>query len=187
MYCRIDSYKDRDLPEDARSAEEVSDHGFLQLAPGMALFQREVKGLDDRGEDACALDDDIQAWVADETFLQTHDLLTDADWIERLKAAREETLGPAEDRTDSSPSNSGDPKGGIALERLLYQISSNPHNHQGQRCYSMGYSFERPRSLAHPSKNMKQVDNLSSEDDMRRRLLDVSKSCVILVALLIRR
>ncbi|KZT22248.1 hypothetical protein NEOLEDRAFT_1181125 [Neolentinus lepideus HHB14362 ss-1] len=143
----------------------------------MAVFIREVTSEDDDGRDGDALKDDIQGWSSNLEFLRENAILQDETLYDRLHKVSEDALGPEEDRTSTPPVSVKHPQGGVALERLLCRVSGSPNNSQGRRCYSLGYSYERPRSVIHPCRNMKFQANIPEEEDFRTRLLEVATEC----------
>ncbi|TFK45250.1 hypothetical protein OE88DRAFT_1649458 [Heliocybe sulcata] len=162
---------ERKIPAGLTSATEVERNGFLQLKAGDGLFTRVVSSETDDGKSTAPEEDEIQAWVSNYDFLVQTRILAGDTLKTRLDALTEDLLGPAHQRTSSAPTTSKDPKGGTALERLLWRISPNPGNWQGSRCYSMGYSIECPRSLVHPSRLMRYRPDISLAEDVRTRLV----------------
>ncbi|TFK51595.1 hypothetical protein OE88DRAFT_1645011 [Heliocybe sulcata] len=162
---------ERKIPAGLTSATEVERNGFLQLKAGDGLFTRVVSSETDDGKSTAPEEDEIQAWVSDYDFLVRTRILAGDTLKTRLDVLTEDLLGPAHQRTSSAPTTSKDPKGGTALERLLWRISPNPGNRQGSRCYSMGYSIERPHSLVHPSRLMRYRPDISPAEDVRTRLV----------------
>ncbi|TFK53520.1 hypothetical protein OE88DRAFT_1643256 [Heliocybe sulcata] len=133
-----------ELPVGANSYEEVEKLGWICLKPGMAVFIRSVKSEDDRGTTADPLQDDIQGWVTNHTELIEHHIRYDDTIHDRLLAIAATALGPEEERTAVPPMDAKNPA---------------------------GYSFERPRAMAHPCRNMKYNNNLSTNEDFRKELL----------------
>ncbi|KZT23617.1 hypothetical protein NEOLEDRAFT_1149143 [Neolentinus lepideus HHB14362 ss-1] len=171
---KIKMYKTRSLPSTARTVEEIENIGFLQLKPGNAVFIRIVEGERDRGLDGNPEADDLQGWVTDEGVLQQSGILGGGGVMERMDALSQEMLGPVEQRSESPPSAANKYTGGIALERELHRLNSRPSNRQGARCYSLGYTVERPRGVVHPAKNMQQDVMEPGGESIRSRLLNVT-------------
>ncbi|TFK57257.1 hypothetical protein OE88DRAFT_1640967 [Heliocybe sulcata] len=173
----------RELPVGADSYEEVEKLGWIRLQPGMAVFIRAVKSVEDRGANRNPLEDDIQGWVLNGNDLLMHHSRYDRTVTNRMRTVTAKVLGPEEERTATPPTDAKNPTGGVALERLLCCVSGNASNSQaiqfnlsteGRCCYSLGYSFERPRAMAHPCRNMKHDGNFTESEDFRKELLHVA-------------
>ncbi|KZT23146.1 hypothetical protein NEOLEDRAFT_1149589 [Neolentinus lepideus HHB14362 ss-1] len=177
MVLNREAIEKRELPVGARSQKDVEDLGWVCLEPGMAAFIREVASDDDDRRDGDACDDDIQGWATDLGFLHKDANIDNNTLYERLKQVSDDALGPEHDHTGSPPISAKHPQGGVALERLLCRVSGSPNNAQGRRCYSLGYSYERPRSVIHPCRNMKYNEDIPKDEDFRTRLLEVATEC----------
>ncbi|TFK48421.1 hypothetical protein OE88DRAFT_1647016 [Heliocybe sulcata] len=161
----------RHIPSGLRSASDVSDRGHVELKPGDALFTRILGSTHEDIHSLSPSDDDLQAWVTDHHVMMANNLVTDDSIQRRLTEVTEQVLGPMIERTNNPPDSTMHPRGGIALERLLWRVTPKPSNNQGKRCYSMGYTLEGPRSLAHPARTMKHRPDIPADEDMRVQLL----------------
>ncbi|TFK51927.1 hypothetical protein OE88DRAFT_1644538 [Heliocybe sulcata] len=164
-------YAGRTIPTGLRNAKELEDRGYVELKPGYGLFTRIVENETDQGDSTHAKDDEIQGWVADYDLLVQKAIIHSKTLDTRLQILAEDILGPVNEHSSSPPHTSTNPKGGIALERLLWHVTASPANKQGSRCYSMGYTIEQPRSLIHPARTMKYHPDIPMNEDMRTRLV----------------
>ncbi|TFK53314.1 hypothetical protein OE88DRAFT_1733261 [Heliocybe sulcata] len=162
------------IPTGLRTVAEVTDLGHLELQVRDGLFIRVVDSASDDGHNRSPFNDDLQGWVSDHHFLHVNCLLSDDTLGRRLDDIVERVLGPVEERTGNPPESSTDPIRGIALEHVLWHVALNPGNKQGKRCYSMGYTLEGPRSLAHPTRTMKHRPDIDPIEDMHVELLQTA-------------
>ena len=87
--------------------------------------------------------------------------------ITALDKARDEALGPREDRTsDAATFSNGTYHGGIAFERSARAIKV-----QNARCYNMGISYQQQPSLNAPCAGGKLEEGMFDEDLKKRRFM----------------
>ena len=100
----------------------------------------------------------------------TRELLAPDD-VSKLYFVRDELLGPKELRTaQKAVYEQGVWTGGVAWERddLAYNVNNAP------RCYTLGPSFQVPKSLSAPSPGAKTVNGiLTSHQLLRKDLIEV--------------